>query len=77
MKTSRKLMPDLTQYPATRKDGWPFCPRCGEDELYSRYIPEPPALDGDVPGEILLRCYLATGTKCYRCGWESKEFATS
>jgi hypothetical protein len=27
------------EYPEVHKDGWPLCPRCGEDELYSLDIP--------------------------------------
>jgi hypothetical protein len=23
------------EYPELREDGWPLCPRCGADELYS------------------------------------------
>lgn len=37
-----------------RKDGWPLCPRCGEDELWSH---EQPA---NAAG------YLS----CYRCMWK-------
>lgn len=38
-----------------RADGWPICPQCDEDELYSLAIPADPAkIDG-----------------CYRCGWRS------
>jgi hypothetical protein len=70
----RARMPDLTQFTEFRKDGWPLCPRCGEDELYSRYLPDPPALD-EQPQDILLRLYLSTGVKCYRCQWESTELA--
>lgn len=40
-----------------RKDGWPLCPRCGEDELWSN---EPH--DGNA--------YIAG---CYRCTWEPPE----
>lgn len=48
-----------------RKDGWPLCPRCEEDELYSFLMlgwtkPEPPSV---------AEC-IATGMMCYRCSWE-------
>jgi hypothetical protein len=36
-----------------RKDGWPLCPGCGEDELWSRAL-DPRATDP---------------LRCYRCGW--------
>jgi predicted RNA-binding Zn-ribbon protein involved in translation (DUF1610 family) len=39
--------------PAYRADGWPLCPQCGEDELWSRAIPARPTDE--------LTCYL--------CGW--------
>jgi hypothetical protein len=35
-----------------RADGWPYCPHCGEDELYSLAIP----------------ATVATICGCYRCG---------
>jgi hypothetical protein len=35
-----------------RKDGWPICPRCGEDELASFEMPPSPE----------------TVSMCYRCG---------
>ena len=40
-------------YNQRRPDGWPLCPRCGEDELYSPAIP---------PTE-------ATIVRCDACGW--------
>lgn len=39
---------------AKRSDGWPLCPGCGEDELFSLAFPLP--LPTDIVG-------------CYRCGW--------
>ena len=36
-----------------RSDGWPLCPRCGEDELMSREV-HPTPLDW---------------LKCLQCGW--------
>jgi hypothetical protein len=41
------------QYTRFRDDGWPFCPCCDEDELYSLAIP----------------ATVATIVCCYRCGW--------
>jgi hypothetical protein len=48
-----------------RADGWPFCPRCGEDELYSHLMlgwtrDEPPPVKDCID----------SGMKCYRCNWE-------
>lgn len=47
------------------KKGWPLCPRCEEDELYSFLMlgwtkDEPPSI---------AEC-IATGMNCYRCSWE-------
>ena len=47
----------------TRDDGWPLCPACGQDELYSLLHwngqgPKPP-----------LEKWLAAGMRCYACGW--------
>jgi len=51
----RQNVLDATQ--GFRKDGWPLCPSCGEDEAYSLAIPaDPVKLDG-----------------CYACGWRAKE----
>lgn len=36
-----------------RADGWPLCPTCGEDELYS----------------LATYATLGTIEGCYRCGW--------
>jgi hypothetical protein len=60
---SAVVNPTYTEF---RKDGWPFCPRCGEDELYSHLMlgwtkPEPPPIQD---------C-LDSGMKCYACQWES------
>jgi predicted RNA-binding Zn-ribbon protein involved in translation (DUF1610 family) len=42
-----------------RKDGWPLCPECGEDELWStRSFDEPP--DPSHP------------MRCYNCAFEGK-----
>lgn len=57
-----------------RPDGWPLCPQCEEDELYSRYTPDRRAIDGG-PEDAILQLYLTNGVKCYLCGWQSKEWA--
>lgn len=48
----------------TRPDGWPLCPQCGEDELWSAFRPSPP----DDRGRLAQ--YLAATLQCYRCGWQ-------
>lgn len=45
-----------------RADGWPTCPNCGNDEIYS-LIP----WDGEqVP---TAQQYVEYGLSCYYCGW--------
>lgn len=48
-----------------RTDGWPFCPKCDEDELHSPFLPAPPDY---APGTI--DQYIRAGLKCYQCGYE-------
>ena len=43
-----------------RADGWPLCPSCGEDELWSAFIPWTAA-------EKTMANYLALELRCYRC----------
>jgi len=49
-----------------RKDGWPLCPRCGDDELYSTVclywsrLDRPPTLE---------ECFAST-FGCYYCLWK-------
>ncbi len=45
-----------------RSDGWPLCPSCGEDELWSPLVWE------DVRPAI--EAFIAAGLCCYRCQWE-------
>lgn len=46
-----------------RADGWPLCPFCEEDELWS-----PLRWDGE--GERPpIAAYIAAGLRCYLCGW--------
>lgn len=44
-----------------RADGWPLCPQCGEDELWS-----PLLWDGTAPP---IAAFEAAGLRCYSCGW--------
>lgn len=64
-------MADMTQYKEFRKDGWPLCPNCEEDELYSLFVwwrngkqilPEP-----------TMDVLIDSGLHCYRCQWQSLE----
>lgn len=51
---------DFKEY---RADGWPICPRCEEDELWS-----PLRWDGE--GEKPpIQAYIDAGLTCYLCGW--------
>ena len=49
-----------------RADGWPLCPCCGEDELWSRLqwdgLTERPPLSE----------WIAVGLSCYYCGWSNE-----
>lgn len=53
----------MTEFKEYRDDGWPYCPRCGEDELWSTFTPGPPDYTGT------LEQYLAEELRCYRCNW--------
>lgn len=59
----KSVNPTFTEF---RKDGWPLCPDCGEDELYSYLMlgwtePDPPSLQDCID----------SGMECYRCSWKS------
>ena len=54
-------------YKEFRKDGWPLCPRCGEEELYSRVMI---AWMGEGERPTLEDCLKGAMT-CYRCNWSS------
>ena len=49
-----------------RDDGWPNCPSCGEDELYSVVML---GWRGDTPRPTLAAC-LADWFRCYLCPWQ-------
>jgi hypothetical protein len=49
------LRPSGSIYREFRADGWPLCPRCGEDELWSNAIQ--PTIE--------------TIVGCYFCRWEA------
>lgn len=50
---------------ATRADGWPLCPTCDEDELYSLL-----RWDG-LTDRPPLQEWIDAGLRCYKCGWDS------
>jgi hypothetical protein len=50
-----------------RKDGWPLCPSCGDDELASRVMM---AYMGIESAPTLAEC-LAGEFFCYACPWDS------
>lgn len=60
----------MTTYPETRKDGWPLCPVCGEDELWSAL---PWNGDGERPP---MQAWIDHGLRCYKCGWDSRPAAS-
>jgi hypothetical protein len=65
----------------TRPDGWPLCPRCGLNELFS--LPHAPTIGRpeDAPplvslgetnsGLLDLLDHFRLGFRCYSCGWTS------
>lgn len=54
-------------YKEFRPDGWPLCPRCGEDELYSLF------LCADIDKKPTQEELIADGLRCYSCHWASQE----
>ena len=51
----------MSEFKEYRADGWPLCPHCGGDELWSPLIwldERPPVKD-----------FIAAGLRCYLCGW--------
>lgn len=52
-----------------RTDGWPLCPHCGQDELWS-----PLVWDG-IGERPTLGAYAAAGLRCYYCHWTDADGA--
>ena len=50
-----------------RKDGWPLCPLCGEDEVAS-----PLMWTGDADRPTLEE-FLASRLRCMWCGWDAEK----
>jgi hypothetical protein len=54
----------------TRADGWPLCPVCGDDELWSH-------LNWDGMSERPpLEAWIDTGLTCYACNYDSTRMQT-
>lgn len=45
-----------------RRDGWPLCPSCGEDELAVLETPSPPNYTEPIGWYLMREMF------CYRCG---------
>ena len=61
----------MSGYTEHRADGWPLCPVCGEDELWSGLPwngndPRPPMQE-----------WIDHGLRCYKCGFDSELFSKS
>lgn len=57
-----------------RKDGFPLCPCCGEDELYSLYANTKHCMERQLKGEtVSLEETLEYPFACYRCNWASDD----
>lgn len=55
-----------------RKDGWPLCPRCEEDELYSLYLMTSHGIARQITEEeIPLLELLGYPFRCYHCNWSN------
>lgn len=59
---SRTTWQEFYGFTEFRADGWPLCPQCGEDELYSLLNWNG---QGDRPAMIE---WIQAGLRCYRCG---------
>lgn len=73
-KLSRKVQELLTRkgrarFAEFRPDGWPLCPTCGEDELYSGLMFR---WDGEGERPTVDEC-LAQDFGCYCCGWATAD----
>lgn len=56
----------MTMFDHFRADGWPLCPHCGEDELWSRLIWNG---EGERP---TFAAYVEAGMACYLCRWDTE-----
>lgn len=62
------MTPAHTFRPLTtfRADGWPLCPRCGEDELWSPYWWDG---QGEKPS---VQVWIDAGLTCYACQYRQE-----
>jgi hypothetical protein len=71
---TRENTEQLNSFKEFRKDGWPFCPRCEEDELYSVYLNTSQGMNRQKNGEqIPVEELLKYPFRCYRCNWRNDE----
>ena len=64
----RESLDSLDTQQTHRADGWPLCPRCGEDTLYSALVWD--KADGTEPPSLAE--YIAAGLKCSACEWAQR-----
>lgn len=55
---------------AMRPDGWPLCPQCGKNELWS------PLYWDLVSAAPTMEDYRKAGLICYACHWQNKDYFT-
>ena len=53
-----------------KKDGWPFCPFCGDDELW---CPDSVKFQKDNQRPPTVEECIKMGLACYHCGWSSER----
>lgn len=64
----------ITLFKEFRSDGWPYCPRCEEDELYSVYLMTSHGIEREIRGEVIFMTELLKYPfRCYACNWRNDE----
>jgi len=66
MSTQHTNLIQNTIFKEYRRDGWPFCPRCEEDELYTLLN----ANEFTKPNGVTVQECIDAGVRCYRCNLE-------
>jgi len=56
---------NIDRFKSHRKDGWPLCPMCGDDELVSILV----MIIGKAQKPPTMEDLLGNGFWCYACGW--------
>ncbi len=59
---------DMHEFEDYRADGWPLCPKCGNDELQN------PRVGTGAVTTPTLQAFIQDGLKCLACGWESEQW---